>query len=97
MLKNEKVVFTGRLDSMTRTEAKHLILALKGSVQSSVSKSTTLLVVGKRTIDLFEQDSRPKKIKAAEELNSNGHHIKLINEKDLLTLVVDHLIRITVL
>ena len=42
----EKVVLTGTLSSYTRGEAGKLIESLGGEVQSSVTKTTTLVVAG---------------------------------------------------
>lgn len=41
---NEVFVFTGTLDCFTRKQAQHLVIALGGRVQHSVTKETTYLV-----------------------------------------------------
>ena len=43
---NKKVVLTGTLDSMGRTEAKALIEQSGGSLSESVSKNTDILILG---------------------------------------------------
>ncbi len=53
-VKNEYVVFTGILLSMTRQQAKALIYSLGGIYQSTVTQKTTLLVSGTSTIDLLD-------------------------------------------
>ncbi|MFJ1628299.1 BRCT domain-containing protein [Marinilactibacillus psychrotolerans] len=88
MIKHNKIVFTGKLDSMSRKQAHALVIALGGEVQDFVSKTTTLLVVGKKNIDLFEEDSRSIKIKKAEELNSIGHNIHRISEKEFYNIAI---------
>ncbi|BBC61876.1 hypothetical protein DAT561_p0014 (plasmid) [Melissococcus plutonius] len=53
-VKNEYVVFTGILLSMTRQQAKALVYSLGGIYQSTVTQKTTLLVSGTSTIDLLD-------------------------------------------
>ena len=53
-MKNEYVVFTGILLSMTRQQAKALVYSLGVIYQSTVTQKTTLLVSGTSTIDLLD-------------------------------------------
>lgn len=46
-LKGKTFVFTGRLDSITREEAKSRVKSLGGIVSSSISKKTDVVVLGK--------------------------------------------------
>ena len=66
----KSIVLTGKLETMTRTEASELIEKLGGSATSSVSKSTYLVVAG--------SDAGSKLTKA----QSLG--IKVISEKEFL-------------
>ena len=84
MLQNETVVFTGTLASMTRKQAQTLVRSLGGQVQYSVSKKTTILVIGRSTLDLFEQDSRSLKLKHAEELQDKGFSLKKMGEEEFI-------------
>lgn len=84
MLQNETVVFTGTLASMTRKQAQALVRSLGGQVQYSVSKKTTILVIGRSTLNLFEQDSRSLKLKHAEELQDKGFSLKKMGEEEFI-------------
>ncbi len=69
----EKVVLTGSLSSYTRSEAGKLIEKLGGEVQSSVSKTTTLVIAG---------ESAGSKLDKAKSLN-----IKIIGEEEFILLL----------
>lgn len=66
----EVVVFTGTLQTMKRKEAQKIVESLGGVVANSVTKETTLLVVG---------DKPGSKLKKAEKLG-----VKIINENEFL-------------
>ena len=51
-------VFTGELDSMTRSEAKNEVEKRGGKVSSSVSRNTTFLVVGKNPGSKLEKSKK---------------------------------------
>ena len=54
MLRGEKIVFTGRLDTLSRKQAQALVTALGGKPQVAVTKDTTILVVGLTTDKIFD-------------------------------------------
>jgi len=91
MIRNETVVFTGTLASMTRKQAQALVRSLGGQIQYSVSKKTTILVIGRSNLNLFEQDPRSLKLKHAEELQKKGVSLKKISEEDFITLAITQL------
>ncbi len=91
MIRNETVVFTGTLASMSRKQAQDLVRSLGGQVQYSVSKKTTLLVIGRSNLDLFKQDPRSLKLKNAEELQEKGVPLKKISEEEFINLVITQL------
>ena len=72
MFRGEKIVFTGKLDTLSRKQAQDLVSALGGKPQAAVTKDTTILVIGKATISLFQEDSRSLKMQKVEALQEEG-------------------------
>ena len=73
-LKNNSFMITGKLEQMSRAEAKSIIEQNSGKILSSVSKKLNYLIVGEKpTI---------KKVSQAKELG-----IKIIDKKELLELL----------
>ena len=68
-----KIVFTGALQHLERGEAKRLVEERGGRVTSSVSKNTSLVVVGENPGSKLEQ--------------AREHGVKVIGEKDFLELL----------
>ena len=91
MIRNETVVFTGKLASMTRKQAQVLVQSLGGHVQYSVSKKTTLLVIGISNLDLFEPDPRSLKLKYAEKFQDRGIQLEKITEEEFIRLAINQL------
>lgn len=84
MLKDEYFVFTGTLTTMTRNQAKSIIVGLKGHNQSSVTKKTTRIVTGYFPIDLIKGYHPSQKLLEAEEVAQLGQQIKIMSEKDFI-------------
>ena len=82
--KDEVVVFTGRLGSMTRDEATLLVRKLSGTVGSSVTKKTTCLVTNTKDIEDLNREEMSNKLKKAVDLNKKGQNIKFLNEETFL-------------
>ena len=74
ILKGKNFLLTGKLEKMSRAEAKVLIEQNSGNVVSNVSKKLDYLVVGEKPTK--------RKVEAAKELK-----IKIINQKDLSKLL----------
>ena len=68
-LKNKTFMFTGKLDNISRAEAKSLVEKNSGSVLSSVNKKLNYLVIGEKPTN--------KKIEQAKKIG-----IKIISKKD---------------
>jgi len=82
----EQIVFTGTL-SLTRADAGKLASELGCNVTNSVTKKTTMLIVGdQETFKLagFEKSSKHRK---AEELVKKGANIKILSEQDFQKIV----------
>jgi len=82
-LAGEVVAFTGRLGSVSRERAEHLVRAAGGRVSSTLSASTTLLVVGMDGWPLLSTGEPTRKLALAEKLNAEGKGPRIIGERDL--------------
>lgn len=80
---NEVVVFTGGLNSMSRDEATRLVRSLGGTIGSSVTKKTTILVTNMKGIDLRREEMSTK-LRKATDLREKGQNIRFMNEEELL-------------
>ena len=79
MIKNEYIAINGRLESMTKKEAKEKILELGGFFQQDINSKTTIVING-------YQPTKKKKQKIIE-LEKNGQIIKIITEKEFTDLL----------
>ena len=91
MFRGEKFVFTGKLDTLSRKQTQALVTALGGKPQVAVTKDTTILVIGKVTTNLFQEDSRSLKMQKVEALQQEGLLISVLSEKAFLEQVSAHL------
>jgi len=69
-LTGQLVVFTGKLSSLGRKEARALVARLGGATGDEVNARTTMLVVGAEGFGANGGDARSNKLKRAEELNA---------------------------
>ncbi len=74
LLKNKTFMFTGKLEDMSRAEAKSIIEENSGKIISNVSKKLDYLIIGEKPTT--------KKINLAKELN-----IKIISQKEWLKML----------
>jgi len=70
---NMTVVFTGELDSMTRSKAEELVRQLGGNPSSSVSRSTSLVVVGRNPGSKYQK--------------AKEYGVKIIDEQEFLKML----------
>lgn len=82
--KDEVVVFTGGLVSMGRDEATRLVRRLGGSIGSSVTKKTTILITNTRDIETLKSEEMSTKLRKAVDLKAKGQNIKIIDEDEFL-------------
>lgn len=80
--KNEVVVFTGGLNSMSRDEAMRLVRRLGGTTGSSVTKKTKILVTNMKDIKNLRREEMSTKLRKATDLNGKGQNIKFMNEEE---------------
>lgn len=82
----EVVVFTGALE-MPRNEAADLAAAVGCHVVPSVTKATTMLVVGDQDAARLNGHDKSSKHRKAEQLAARGQRIRIIRESDFVALV----------
>lgn len=85
-LAGEVLVFTGAL-GMTRNEAADIAASVGCMVAPSVTKKTTLLVVGDQDIGRLAGHEKSSKHRKAEELAVAGVPIRIIGESDFRRLI----------
>jgi hypothetical protein len=85
LLKGKQVAITGRLASMTRTEAAQLIRAHGGSFASTVSQRTSILIVGQDGWPLQKDGRLTEKLRKAHLFQRSGIAIDVLSEDELLT------------
>jgi tetratricopeptide (TPR) repeat protein len=83
-LSGERVVFTGRLASMTQMEAADLLRSQGATVSQCVSRSTTLLVVGAGAWPLSRAGRLTRNLQAARWRQRRGQLIEIISEDEFL-------------
>lgn len=87
VLQGERVSFTGTLASMTHRQAMDLAEQQGGTTTHSVSKQTSMLVVGEEGWPL-EQDGKPSvKLQQVTEWRQQGLDIKVLPESEWLHLL----------
>ena len=86
-IKDKNIAFTGKLQSMTRSEAEVIVSDLGGNFQKTVTLSTNILVVGLEDPRVVGPDGKSNKIKKAEHINSKTNNIEVIDEKEFIQMI----------
>lgn len=76
---NKKIVFTGILKSISRSEAADLVKKLGAYISTSICKSTDYVILGLRP--------GPAKLSKIENYNSLGSDIKIITEEEFFEII----------
>jgi NAD-dependent DNA ligase len=81
-----RFLFTGKMGTLVRDDAKKRVEWLGGVAASSVSRDLDYLVVGDDGSPLYGHGAKGNKILAAEKLQAHGAGVKIISEKQFLEL-----------
>lgn len=82
-LYGKTVVFTGKLQSMTRRDAFGMLSKVGGAPGNGVTRRTSILVVGEQDLArLAAGDTTSSKMKKAAELRATGLNIEIIDEAE---------------
>ena len=84
---NANVVFTGKLQSMTRGEASRKVVNCGGHCKNSVTRETNYLVIGDYDLTSFTEMFNSTKMQKVEELINKGHSIQILGESDFLRMI----------
>lgn len=84
LLHGTRVAFTGRLASMTRREAAELVRAHGGKFVPTVTRRTSLLVIGQEGWPLRNDGRLSNKLQKARLLQRKGWSITILSEEGLL-------------
>jgi DNA ligase (NAD+) len=84
-LSGKTFVFTGKLQTLSRSEAEQRVRALGAGVLSAVNASLTYLVLGRE-----KDGAKSTKQKAAEKLVAQGAAIQVLSEDELVLLLAKH-------
>jgi tetratricopeptide (TPR) repeat protein len=80
-LADQLVVFTGKLSSLGRKDARALVARLGGATADDVNAKTTMLVIGAEGIPGAAGEVKSHKLKRAEELNTHVEQIRIVTEE----------------
>jgi tetratricopeptide (TPR) repeat protein len=83
-LRGKRVAFTGKLASMTRAEAIQLVRAQRGEFVRSVTRHTSLVVVGSEGWPLQKDGRLTHKLLQARRLRHYGYPIAVLPEEEML-------------
>jgi DNA polymerase III subunit epsilon len=86
LLYGEVMVFTGALE-IPRREAADLAASVGCRIEASVTKHTTLLVVGDQDVLRLAGNAKSSKHRKAEELIAKGQPIRILRESDFREIV----------
>ncbi|MFC7686985.1 BRCT domain-containing protein [Ureibacillus sp. GCM10028918] len=75
---NKRIVFTGALSTMTRSEAAKKVRAFGGTLQGAVTKETDFVILGSNRRGISSKQSK------AEQLISLGVDIQIMFEEDFI-------------
>lgn len=81
------VVFTGKMESMSRAEARAAVISIGGDSPDTLKKDTNYLVVGKQDMRVVGEKGLSGKMKKAADYRSKGADIEIIDESDFLEMI----------
>jgi tetratricopeptide (TPR) repeat protein len=89
-LAGQLVVFTGKLSSLGRRDARALVIRLGGETADDVNARTTMLVIGAEGFGPVPDREKSNKLRRAEELNAQpgaaAPPIRIVSEEDFCRL-----------
>lgn len=87
------VVFTGKLERMTRKEAMQIVVNHGGILDNGVNKNTNYLILGNNDYNAVLHGEKSSKHKKAEKLKLEGQDIDIIDEFTFYDIINDDLMK----
>ena len=84
---DKNVVFTGKLEKLTRAEARKLVVGVGGLAPENLTTSTNFLVVGVQDLRIVGEKGLSGKMKKAAAFKEKGAEIELIDENDFFEMM----------
>ena len=81
------VVFTGKLMSMSREDARRAVIYVGGAAPERLTKETNFLVVGNQDLRVVGEKGLSGKMKKAADYKAKGCDIEIINETEFIELL----------
>lgn len=81
------VVFTGKMESMTRNDARAAVVRVGGSAPERLTQDTDYLVVGIQDLRIVGEKGLSGKMKTAAKYKEKGFPIEIIDEQDFIDLL----------
>lgn len=81
------VVFTGKLETLTRNEARSLVVKVGGNAPDNLKMDTDYLVVGVQDLRVVGEKGLSGKMKSAAKYKEKGCPIEVIDERDFLDMI----------
>jgi len=84
---NKTVVFTGKLQAMTRGEASEKVMNCGGNCANHITINTHYLVIGDYDLTSYAEIFNSTKMRKVEELVNKGYSIEIVGESDFLRII----------
>lgn len=81
------VVFTGKLNSLTRDQARTSVISIGGFSPDTLTKATNYLVVGAQDLRVVGAKGLSGKMKKAADYKAKGADIEIIDENDFIDMI----------
>lgn len=81
------VVFTGKMDTMSRNDARAAVVRIGGEAPDRLTKETDYLVVGVQDLRVVGEKGLSSKMKTAAKYKEKGIPIEIIDEQDFIDML----------
>lgn len=84
---NATVVFTGKLNSMSRIEAAQLVVNCGGLCKNSITREINYLVIGDSDLTRYSEGFKSSKLKKVEKMINQRLPVEIVGENEFLRMI----------